>query len=76
MSKAASRPAPQASEPEWIDQKTAAEILGVKPHSIRSMLAQGHLSVRVLPGTRRRYRRDEVEQMAGSCVQPASTRRK
>jgi hypothetical protein len=48
------------AEPQWIGITEAARLAGISRQSLRRMAGTGALDVRRLPGTRPRYRKDQV----------------
>ena len=60
---------------EWLDGVEAARVLDVPgPRNIRSLAARGFIGVRVIPGVRAKYRREDVERLARSSVRDVSNK--
>lgn len=66
------RTTPAAGGDAWLNCTEAAELLGV-PHrrNVLRLALAGLVSTRQVPGSRRTYRRLDVEAIAAAAIRPA-----
>ena len=70
MSNAVVEPRRSTRQPAatWISQGDAAEILEVDRMKVERIAAESGVRRRVLPGTRIKYHREDVERVSRECV--------
>jgi hypothetical protein len=55
---------------EWVTATDGQKILGVYRQNFIKLAREGYFAIRAIPGTRRLYRREDIERLAQESVKP------